>query len=85
MLLRRYKRKLVPKKNTHNEPEKKFQIIQYTKTEINRMSTAELQNLSAELGIDNPFSKTGGELKKILIDYFNLNKDWTIWTILQKK
>ena len=37
---------------------------QYTKSEINRMSTAELQSLAKE--------HTGGELKKILIEKFEL-------------
>lgn len=45
----------------------------YTKTEINRMSTAELQNLAASEGIDNAYETVGGELKKILIEHFNLN------------
>lgn len=44
----------------------------YTKTEINRMTTAELQNLAAVEGIDNAFETSGGELKKILIEHFNL-------------
>lgn len=44
----------------------------YTKTEINRMSTAELRNLAKTQGIDNAENVTGGELKKILIDKFRL-------------
>ncbi len=44
----------------------------YTKTEINRMPTAELQNLATVEGIENAFETSGGELKKILIEYFNL-------------
>lgn len=44
----------------------------YTKTEINRMTTAELQNLAAIEGIENAFETSGGELKKILIEHFNL-------------
>lgn len=44
----------------------------YTKTEINRMTTAELQNLAAVEGIENAFETSGGELKKILIEHFNL-------------
>ena len=46
--------------------------LKYTKTEINRMSTAELQNLSAEIGIENAFETSGGELKKILTNHFGL-------------
>lgn len=45
---------------------------QYTKTDINRMTTAELQTLAAEVGIDNAFNTSGGELKKLLIEHFGL-------------
>ena len=45
---------------------------QYTKTEINRMSTAELQALAAEIGIENASDTNGGELKKMLIEHFGL-------------
>lgn len=41
---------------------------QYTKTEINRMSTAELHALALENNIDGADEMTGGELKKVLID-----------------
>lgn len=44
----------------------------YTKSEINRMSLAELQNLAAEVGVENAFETNGGQLKKILIELFNL-------------
>lgn len=44
----------------------------YTKTDINRMTTAELQTLAAEVGIDNAFDTSGGELKKLLIEHFGL-------------
>lgn len=44
----------------------------YTKTEINRMPLSELQMLSAEVGIDNAFDTSGGELKKLLIEHFGL-------------
>ena len=43
-----------------------------TKTEINRMSTAELQTLALENGIDGSNEMTGAELKKVLIDKFGL-------------
>lgn len=42
----------------------------YTKTEINRLSTAELKALAKENGIDD--SLNGGELKKLLIEKFGL-------------
>lgn len=38
----------------------------YTKTEINRLSTADLKSLAKENGIEGDYS--GQELKKILID-----------------
>ena len=45
---------------------------QYTKTEINRMSTAELQALALENGIGGAEGMTGADLKKVLIDHFGL-------------
>ena len=45
---------------------------QYTKTEINRMSTAELQALALENNIDSADEMTGSELKKVLIEKFGL-------------
>lgn len=44
----------------------------YTKTDINRMSTSQLQRLAAESGIENANEKSGGELKKMLIEKFSL-------------
>ena len=46
--------------------------VGYTKTEINRMSTADLQKLAAEQGIENAQATSGAELKEILIAKFNL-------------
>lgn len=40
----------------------------YTKSEINRMSTADLQSLAIEKGIDGAYDMTGAELKTLLID-----------------
>lgn len=45
---------------------------QYTRTDINRMSTAELQTLATEIGIGNAQETSGNELKKILIEHFGL-------------
>ena len=45
---------------------------QYTKTEINRMTTAELQELALENNIDGAEQMTGAELKKVLIEKFGL-------------
>lgn len=44
----------------------------YTKTEINRMSTSELQDLALNSGVADAKSMTGAELKKLLIDKFEL-------------
>lgn len=44
----------------------------YTKSEINHMSTAELQNLAASRGIEGAFDMTGTDLKKRLISDLNL-------------
>ena len=43
-----------------------------TKTEINRMTTAELKELAVENGIKNAEEMTGSELKKVLISHFDL-------------
>lgn len=40
----------------------------YTKTEINRLSTADLRDLAKENGIEDADSTTGAELKKVLIE-----------------
>ena len=42
----------------------------YSKTEINRMSTADLKELAKEQGIDNELS--GADIKKALIKKFGL-------------
>lgn len=44
----------------------------YTKTDINRMSTADLQTLAKEQGIGGAELLSGAELKKLLIEKFNL-------------
>lgn len=45
---------------------------QFTKTEINRMSTAELKEVAKLNGVKDADNMTGGELKKVLIDKFGL-------------
>lgn len=45
---------------------------QFTKTEINRMSTAELKEVAKLNGVEDADDMTGGELKKVLIDKFGL-------------
>ena len=52
-----------------NAPEETKEFA-YTKTEINRMPTADLKKLAKENGIDDSLS--GAEIKKALIEKFNL-------------
>lgn len=54
------------------KPQEEVKQNQYTKTEINRMSTEELQELALENGIDGANEMTGAELKKVLIEKFGL-------------
>ena len=52
-----------------NEPEETKET-EYTKTEINRMSTSDLKELAEKNGLDNSLS--GAELKKLLINHYGL-------------
>ena len=45
---------------------------EYSKSEINRMSTADLQKLASESGVENAENISGAELKKILLEKFGL-------------
>ncbi len=56
----------VQEKNS-NEYHKK-----YTKTEINRLSTADLKELAKKNGIEDVKNTSGANLKKILIEKFGL-------------
>lgn len=47
--------------------EKKF-----TRTDINRMSTAELRKMASNSGVDNADEMTGSELKEYFINVFGL-------------
>lgn len=63
--------------NVTSTDEKKIDEIvekqpQYTKTDINRLSTAELKALAKEQAIDGAEDMTGGDLKKVLIEKFGL-------------
>lgn len=62
----------VKKKNFLDEFAKNLakEEFAYTKTEINRMSTADLKELAKENGIDDSLS--GAEIKKALIVKFEL-------------
>lgn len=46
--------------------------VSYTKTEINRMSTADLKKLAKSEGIDGAEDMNGADLKKVLIEKFGL-------------
>ena len=54
------------------EEDKATSALSYTKTEINRMSTADLQALATEQGISGAELISGSELKKLLIEKFGL-------------
>lgn len=45
---------------------------EYSKSEINRMSTSDLQKLASESGVDGAENISGAELKKILLEKFGL-------------
>lgn len=61
-------------KSTSNFSENTNQPVEksYTKTEINRMSTSDLQMLAKENGVVNAEEISGSELKKLLIEKFGL-------------
>jgi hypothetical protein len=44
----------------------------YTKSEINRSNLAALKQIASEVGIDGADDKTGGELKKLIIEKLGL-------------
>jgi len=54
------------------EFEEKESKKKYTKTEINKLTTTELQNLAAKAGVENAFETSGAELRKVLIELFEL-------------
>jgi hypothetical protein len=57
--------------NTEKAKEKNYlEEFAYTKTEINRMSTADLKELARENGLDDSLS--GADIKKALIAKFDL-------------
>ena len=60
----------VPDGNTDKEVKTENQP--YTKTDINRMRTADLQKLAGEKGIQNADSFSGEDLKKMLIELMSL-------------
>lgn len=83
MLLRRHKREqklkeMIANRKPVEESDMSNQQIEpesekvYTKTEINRMSTADLKELAINTGVEGANSMTGAELKTYLINLFGL-------------
>lgn len=62
----------VGEKNTPKKDEILEKSHQYSKTEIQRLSTAELQALATKEGIEKASEISGNQLKKILIAHFGL-------------
>ena len=56
----------------HMTPPEDVAEVSYTKTEINRMTTAELRETAKGEGIADAEELTGGELKKLLIEHYGL-------------
>ena len=54
-----------------NEPVESEEVT-YTKTEINRMSTADLKALAKSKDVEDAETMSGAELKKVLIEKFGL-------------
>ena len=48
------------------------EVFKYKKTDINRMSTADLKELAREHGVSNVDDMTGQDLKEYFITKFNL-------------
>lgn len=55
-----------------NPPEETKTDTKLTKTDINRMSLVDLKDLAAKEGLSDVDSKSGADLKKELIEHFNL-------------
>ena len=52
--------------------EVKDESVTYTKSDINRASTATLKEIASEVGIEDAEDKTGSELKKLIIEKLGL-------------
>lgn len=46
--------------------------LSYSKSDIARMNVESLKNLASEVGIEDYENKSGSQLKKDLVEYFNL-------------
>ena len=75
MMIHRNKKRVAAKQDAFVKEkviEKMTNAHTYTKTDINRMTTAELQAFALEKGIDGADNMTGGDLKKVLIEKLGL-------------
>lgn len=62
----------LPLSDSDIELEERPEEQKYTKSDIQRMSTTDLQNLAASIGIEGAFDMTGADLKKRLISDLGL-------------
>lgn len=62
----------LPFSDSDIEFEERPQDLQYTKTDIQRMSKDDLVSLASEVGIEGAEEMNGGKLKETLISYFSL-------------
>ena len=74
MLLRRYHEVKAVKKTADipNEQEEQKQEKRYIKSDISRMSTADLKTLAPTLGIEVTEESTGAKLKKEIVEKLGL-------------
>ena len=68
----RQKKPLIKADGEDAPASKEVEKKEYSKTDINRMSTAELKTLAIEQGVVDASEMTGSELKKVLIEKFGL-------------
>ena len=57
---------------TEETKEEQVEKPPYTKSDINRMPVDELKKVATEIGIEGADEKTGGELKKLIIEKLGL-------------
>lgn len=57
---------------TEETKEEQVENPSYTKSDINRMPVDELKKVATEIGIEGADEKTGGELKKLIIEELGL-------------
>lgn len=62
----------LPLSDSDIELEERPEEQKYTKSDIQRMSITDLQNLAASIGIEGAFDMTGADLKKRLISDMGL-------------